>query len=790
MKKIYLLATVSLLLSVVTLNAQKEGEKIYINHSAGDVQIVKSWVEWNGKSSEKHFTIKVSEEARYYLSAVANLPGKSFTTVKIDGKANGTVYTDRGDWKWIGSELPGVVLTAGLHEIKIDNNSPMAPMMDDIFLYKNSPAATKMPSKVQSFFEILEVLKKGTASTEKVLPNPEGNYTHAIDTAFTYSHYSYIYLTAGNHLVTTDNSTTTPNLVVFTAGTLAYSGANSKGGVNGEALLNVPAPSAGYYAVMLRPLSSSSSGVCDILVDGNVVVSNAVIGGKRFATPTVKGGNLNFFTCKLSAGDDTRLIVSRYSTSSARGYNDDYYNGSGTFAWGYSSRIKKDFTGDSIQYAFVCAYSASSYGTCDVYMANENSNVYKDNYPEFPLLEADDAIKAAPSSGSYNCISWSGGVTNTWIWPPSQYSTYNCPNNDQNITCFDNYYGNNPLRYPGAQTYTRTGATSSNSIVDVWKLGIHYTHGSVKKPGNNHPHGYDWESKPGGLTRTFHPRSALTNDNFGYGHINDYYIFDPNGRNDVTYATDEDAVKAGVAVFDVAKLTDAAQAKLRLLTGKIDPGFVSQFNQLYEAWNKTKEKNAIYSDPAMYCKNAEYDALAALAKKNARNTLVLSMDKFVNSNDHFIGELVWSLSKTTYERLLTEVKQERQAKPNDVQGRYRIHGDHDNGVLYVEKILKDLQPIDEIPVVAELTTLTISPNPVVDRYMVKLVLTKDAMVTVKAIYAQSRQVTVLQQPAKLSAGVHIFNGNIIKGIVPSGEMISVQAEIDGEIKTIKAIVIK
>jgi hypothetical protein len=788
MKKLAWLLAAFVLFSGTFLHSQIVDEKTYAVPRAGDVQVIKSWGEWNGKSSEKVFQVKVTEEAKYYISALANLPGQSFTRIKIDNKDARALFTEKGDWKWIGNEWPPVVLTPGLHEIRIDNNSPLVPMVDDIFLFRNSSAAAKMPEKVSSFFENLELMKKqAEGGPDKVLPNPEGTYTHAIDTAFTYSHYSTIYLTAGNHQIMTNGSTTTVNLVVYTFSSMAYSGANSGGGLNGEALLNVPVAANGYYTIMLRPVSNSGSGVTNIVVDGSVVTSNAVIGGKRFSTPSLNAGLKNFFTCRLSSGDDTRLIVSKFSTSSARAYNDDY-NGPGTFNWGYASRVVKDFTGDEVQYAFVCAYSPTSYGTCDVYLANENSNVYKTNYPEFPLLEADDAIKAAPSSGYYNCISWSGGVTSTWIWPPYLLSTYNCTSGTP-LTCFDNFYNNQPLRYPGAFNFTRTGATNANSIVDLWALDGAYTHASVKKPGNNHPHGYDWESKPGGLTRTFHPRTALTNNSWGYGSILNYYIL-AGGSSSVKLPTDKDAVEAGLAIIDKAKLTDAAQAKLRLLVSKINPDFVSEFNRLYEAWDKTKEKNAIYSDPNMYCQNAEYNALAALIKKNARNTLVLTMDKFVNNNDVIVGVLLLTLAQPTYAHLLTEVKQERAAKPNDDQGRYRIHGDHDNGVLYIEKILKDLQPLDDIQTAAELTTVSLSPNPVSDRYTVKLALAKEAMVSVKAVYTRSGRVTVLQQPAKLSAGVYMFNGNLIRGLVPSGEMITIQAEIDGVVKTIKGIVLK
>jgi hypothetical protein len=603
-----------------------------------------------------------------------------------------------------------------------------------------------------------------------------------------------VYLAAGNHTFATSGSTTSRALTVFSLSDFTYSWSNINGGPGGESLLSVPITVAGYYVFMLRAASNGATGTTNILVDGNTQVPGAVIGGKTYAMSTTKSGPLNFFTCRLSGTSDTRMIASRYFSSSAQGYNDDYSSGgAGDFAWGRASRIKKDFGATLVQYGFVCAYSPTTTGVCDIYIGNENSDVYSTNFPEFPLLKADDAIEAA-STGYYNCISWSGGVTATWIWPPSEYSTYNCSSAPGDISCFDNFYSNNPVRYPGAWNFTRMGATVNNAVVDLWKLGSGFTHASVRKPGNNHPHGYDWESKPGGLTRTFHPRNALTNANTGYGSVTNYYIatgtYARNAGAISGIESDADAVKAGLAIFDVAKLTGSADSKLRTLLNKVDPSFESQFNALYGAWKKTWKANAIYSDPAMYCKNAEFAALAKLGGSNNRQAMVLVFDKFVNSDDHLIGELLLTLTRGKYIHLLREVKTERAANPNDAMGRYKIHGDHDNGVLYVEKILRLLEEETDVPVSTDAISVTVSPNPVKDRLTVQVTTAKMARISVNAVSAQTRLTKVLQTETVLPAGTHRFTMNVQGFAGVTGDIIAVQVLVDGQLKTVKVLVTK
>lgn len=798
MKKNFLLLLSILLFTAVAIQAQQSPTKYYKTTTyAGDTKLLYDYGEYNGSNSSRVYVVDVPRDNKYYFSVLANMREGEKFNIYVDDVSFENIYSIGAGWQI--NSLPGspIYLLAGKHKIRFYGEGPMVPMVEDISLTLNPPSG-RGDTKHAAFLETMEQLKQQPLAsvptveeagdlTNKVLPNPQGNYNHAIDTSFNYSHFSYIYLAAGYHNFSTSGSTTARTLTLFNTANYSYSWANVNSGPGGESLLNLYVGLSGYYAILLRSYYNNT-GTTNIIHNGTTIVSGATIGGRTYIMSSLKGGPLNFFTCKLSG--DTRMVVSKFFSSSVRGYNDDYAT-SGDWSWGYSSRIKKDFATDSVQYGYVCAYSPSSTGTSDVYLGNLNSEVNNINYVEFPLLKPDDAIKAAPSSGTYNCISWSGGITSTWIWPPGAYSTYNCSSSGTDIVCFDHYYANTPVRYPGAWNYTRTGATSSNSMVDVWALNSYFTHASVRKPGNNHPHGYDWESKPGGTARTFHPRAALTNLSFGYGGIVNYYIptgtYARSGAPAQSFESDADAVKAGVAVFENAALTETATQKLNSLLRKTTASFTSEFNDLYEAWKRTWEVNAIYSDPAMYCKNVEFEAMAQLANKNTRQAMLLVFEKFVGG-DHLIGELMWTLTKEKYAYLLTEVKTERAANPNDAQGRYRVHGDHDNGVLYVEKILKLLQVETDVPLVMDAINVTVSPNPVKDRLTVQVITDKSSRLSVKAISAQTRQTKVLQAETMLPAGTHRFNMDVTGFAGNSGDIIAVQVMVDGVVKTVKVLV--
>ncbi|MBL7726201.1 MAG: hypothetical protein JNM68_00875, partial [Dinghuibacter sp.] len=550
---------------------------------------------------------------------------------------------------------------------------------------------------------------------------------------------------------------------------------------------------SGQYGVLVRPFVSGETGITTVKQNGVNIATNSPIGGK-FYWMTQRTGNLNYFTTNLTGTGvpDTRLFTLMGPSAPVTGYNDDYSGGGGNWNWGRASRIKKNYAvGSYITY--VCAYSTGSTGKCDIYMGNQDASLPASGEGYlFPELKADDAIQSAPFTSSYNCIAWSGGVTSAPMWPPNWASTWNCSSTNNYIACFDMYYANTPApRYPGAWNYTRNGATAATAVVDLWTLPSGWpTHGSIRRPGNNHPHGYDWESKPGNFDRTFHPRYALNNPSW-YGSPTSFYIHNSTyaRTGGVTKAieSDADAIKAGLAIYEPAKLGTTAAEKLSGLVRTTERAINSRFEELYKIWKATWAKNATQSDPDAFCRNTEFEALENFCRKHGDAALVLVFDKFVHG-DHFIGKILWEQTRGRYTRLLEEAKNEYLTNMYDTQGRFKINGDHDNGVRYVEKILKEfalprIQKIDEIQV-------SVSPNPVQNQLNVVFKLNNNSRVAIKFVSAQTRATRKLLAEQELAAGLHRYSMNIHGFAGGTGDVITIQVTINNVVKLVKVLVAK
>jgi hypothetical protein len=806
----------TLLCSMYAAAQNKSEVKNYpAKYAVGEVNLLQQWVESDGIRSYTIYAIEVPVAGMYTIAAITNLQKGTTIPIQVDAKTTTLriTATESGWQKIMVNHLEkqtknAIFLTLGRHQIKLGIMGNMPPLVDAISLSRTNTHNTldkdweKFSARLSQWK--MEIPTNHTpandkltnAGAEKVLANPSGNYEHEVDAAFTYSTFQYIYLVAGStYTFATTGSTIDPVLHLFSVTNVdGLSWASDDYNGNWESNLVVTITVSGSYYLLARPYYASQSGTTNIIQNGVTLLTNTPIAGQRYST-NPRTGNLNYFTAKLTGNTiaDTRIFTFPYSGGAVTAYNDDYYNTSGgTWLWSLASRIKKNYTTSS-NIVYVCAYSATRNGTCDIYMGNTTATLpTSGEASNFPLLKGEDAIQSAESTGGYNCIAWSGGITTSWVWPIDNYSTWYVANNP--LASFDKFYSNNPVRYAGAWNYTRTGATAATSVVDLWKTASAYTHASVTKPGNDNPHGYDWESKPGNFDRTMHPRNALENASW-YGSVSNYYV--PTGTFARTaggitsggFATDVEAVKAGVAVIDKAILTTEAQEKLRILITKLDNNFIQEFEELYTAWDKTKVQNASLSDPSMYCRNAEFENLATLSKKNSYATMLLVFDKFVNKGDHFLSTFLWTLTKDKYEKLLTEVKTERAANPNDKQGRYRVHGNHDNGVLHIEKILKQLDAQTALPTAEELITITVSPNPVKNQFTIVLNLKTAGQVSIQAISTQSKKSMLLKSESTLAAGVHKFTAFANDFNAAVGDVITLQVKVNGVVHSAKVMVL-
>jgi hypothetical protein len=197
----------------------------------------------------------------------------------------------------------------------------------------------------------------------------------------------------------------------------------------------------------------------------------------------------------------------------------------------------------------------------------------------FPALDVDNAIVSGEMTEVYNCISWTVGVINRWMWP------------GDSLTAFDTFY-------------TGFGfVRSADGPVAAWGQSTsNMTHGSISGAG----HGVRWESKCGKDLRIQHGLDELVGAS--YGRVVAFYR--PSSARKAAFAF------TGANMKQPARSSLSAQQR-RLLDREVQavPGNVRRmFAERFEAWKRTWFRGglAINSNPHTRAVGPEYDALIAL----------------------------------------------------------------------------------------------------------------------------------------------------------------------------------
>lgn len=662
------------------------------------------------------FDITVPQAGLYHVRAWLMGVNGGGLVVYLDTQSQpvGTVARTDSGWHYhnvisaTGAET--LALPAGAHTLSFSSRGDDVPEVESLQFSTNTLPQGAEDENYTTYIAGLQAkslpadyaTKKATSSGGTTLGDlPSDNYCYSIGMSFSYSYRSSFYFSAGQSVVFETRKAgpyaSDPVLYLFSSSN-PEAASWSNDDYNGrQSRIAATIPTAGYYTLLARTYNPSSPGTSDLYKDGTLYASNIALAGNKLACSLNKTGMaLNYFTSYLT-GDSMLWVVdqaSGNSTGLVGAFNDDY-TVSSDFAWGKASRVHR--TSSLVPtYAIITAYSAlNPTGTADVYLENEDSDIMW----AFPNLKAADAIKSAPSSSVYRCISYSGGVTTFYTWPPDPSDPWY---NADPLTAFDNWYGNRPSRYSGAWTYTRNGATVSTSIVDLWALNGTYTHGSVKKPGNGWPHGYDWESKPGTLTRTFHPRHALRSQSAGsYGDVVAYYIWTGQtasaaGASKVAAAAGgramlTDALAAGVAVMEQPALTTAEASKLQTLKSALASSVSAQFERLYAAWRATWDRPelAILSNPDEFTKSREYSDLLQFCRQQKRQLWPLAFERHL-AGDAFAFKLVQDLTLPELQAVLAGVRQESAQERYTADGKYVVPSLHANMTKFVQAALAQM----------------------------------------------------------------------------------------------------
>lgn len=532
--------------------------------------------------------------------------------------------------------------------------------------------------------------------TPSVLSNPDGNYVHKLNVPVTYTYHRKLSLTAGNYTFHTSaiesglESSVDPIMCLYKIDdphNYCFVNDDYTGmGLHSKVIAN-DLPAGDYYLVVRAYSSAYSStttgrqGLISVYQNNVLINTTCPVAGYSVDMTSSNTGALNFFTA-YSIGIPEFFLEER-NTKKVKFFGSTYFHMTDMdYMWFNDARMILNKPSNYDDYNMVitaCGAFGAYYGNCDVYgnCVQVGSNI---TY-EFPNLKQYDAIySGTAATNNYNCAAWAGGITTSWVWSSSYGSPYVW-------NTWDNYFGNNPARYSGAVTYTREGAYAGNAEIAVWSKNSDIsgvTHFSVRGTANNHPHGYAWESKPGGYRRMFHPMNSLNGAN--YGSIIAYYrdiSKDVNamlqrGSNANQSLTFEESLEKGLTVIERVELTDMERRLLSPSTrSAADISFsIRNIKDLFSKWEASVStpKLQILSDPYVlastpeaiefidYCKNNKFSALVFFSE--------LYFDQGEENSPKEISQLLFCKIFEEYATLIEDIKEEWKKNPYDKNGAY------------------------------------------------------------------------------------------------------------------------
>ncbi len=625
----------------------------------------------------------------------------------------------------------------------------------DKYIYEISKQ--KLPDNYAEIKEaaIAEELSNSGLKSYK-LDNPQGNYEHEMELDFGYAFYCYVWLNTGSVVFETVGATSDPVLHLFhTSYPASHSWTNDDGGSGYNSKITAYITSPGYYFVLIRKYLNPSSvvGTCDLYKNGSLYTSNCAISGSGIVCLKSVTEELNWFTADLTG--DSRIWIENQSGFPGKiiAYNDDW-SGESDYSWGVSSRVRSNLN-TNIRAVIVSCYSSyNPTGNCDLYMNCKNSSR--------PIPNPNDAIMSAPYSTLYNCFSWSGGRDDLGqYFTPYQYTSpwkaisYQ-GQKEYELYSFDNFYanrddnGNMVVRYTGqlVMNFIREEEYSSNSCVALWSSSPYYiTHASVRKPANDQPHGYDWESKDGSDERFFHPKDAIT----WYNTIQHYYKFSGWSSGTQPEMKSENAL----ATVD---LTDVESDLLSMMVDAFSDK--TRFEELYESWKNTWDDPELVnqSNRKMFAKSEQFSTLLEYCQNQSKEVWPLIFNKYVEGEELSML-LIADVTKGEYSWLMDEIimQQNRECARKRTPPSLRV-----NGLNYIAALLGEIDKLKSDPLTDVLAfdkdlSVNVYPNPAGNIVNIEIAGIQQTEVVIRICDLSGK---VLKSVSKNLIGDHTFNINI------------------------------
>ena len=604
---------------------------------------------------------------------------------------------------------------------------------------------------------------KGNQAKLKDMELPIYNYNVDMDVDFSYTYFKWFYLSAGStYTFETKGSQADPIMFLFRSNPpypTSYTWDDDDGGAGVNSKIRIRIPVSGYYCLFIRSFNKYSTGVCDFYFNNSLYASNCAVSGTYVNYFKSTSGITNWFTASLT-GDSHIWLEDGGGSLSAENNNNSLES---DFSWGYASRIRANlgYVGG------VIVTSHSSYnptGNCDLYMNCKNSDIHTSS--SFPYILSEDAIQSAVATSDYNCIAWSGGLTEGIIWPPVSGMGQPWWVDGDPLQSFDNFYADPNRRGLVQMPYTRTGATSTNSVVDLWynENDEEYTHASVRKPGNYNPHGYAWESKPGAFMRTFHPRYALRNTASGqYGNVNKYYRQTSSTKSAMIL---DESIARGFCVIENIEFSNSEKQLISKVIMDMPLNQVEELKIKYTKWKKTWEKPeiAIHSNPFYYAQSDEYRDFIEYCKKLGKASWPFIFERY-EKGDTYIAIAMEDLIIAENKHIWEIVKEKISLKSTaTASGAAIIRLPRTYTMMFIKELLKSEYEVTNIEndgiIYSNSFDFKVYPNPTNISSQIAFNLPYDAKVSVEVLDLSGKVLSIPVYNQSLTQGNYKFQLNV------------------------------
>lgn len=226
----------------------------------------------------------------------------------------------------------------------------------------------------------------------------------------------------------------------------------------------------------------------------------------------------------------------------------------------------------------------------------------KEHYSSvFPKLKVNDVVVTAEETSRYNCIAWTLGIIDRWVWPLD----------GDTLGDFDGLY---------RQYGYKRSAEGSIAVFGIGQSQV--THGCVLTV---EPY---WESKLGASIRIRHRLCEL--ESLDYGTVIAFY------NREKTLSEDAGAYAEGVVDrrrHDLATAHKQMTTVLDSAVSSIDRRTVEEFERRYASWEKSCKsfRIQIQSNPAARRSNKEFGELVGMGEQ----IIPLVVQKLMSTDNFF-----------------------------------------------------------------------------------------------------------------------------------------------------------